>query len=136
MNNDSTRTPPPGPIKPRKPSRLICLKEVAAKVGLGKATIYRLLDESKRTGKVLFPIPVEVSKGRIGWHESEVDEWIASRPPALSLGGKVTAGMSHPAAILPSGHGPRRLISLREVIARTSIASPDHASDARASRLI
>jgi predicted DNA-binding transcriptional regulator AlpA len=64
--------------------KILCLKEVEDKTGLAKATIYRRLHEIKETGDTsLFPIPVEVSKGRIGWLASEVDTWIRSRPRAI-----------------------------------------------------
>ncbi len=45
-----------------------------------RAGIYRTLTEMRETGQLLFPIPVQVSKGRIAWHEHEIDAWIASRP--------------------------------------------------------
>lgn len=36
--------------------------------------------EMVRTGE--FPRPVQISKGRVGWHECQVDAWIKSRPTA------------------------------------------------------
>jgi len=32
-----------------------------------------------------FPIPRQLSAGRIGFVEEEIDEWIASRPPVLGV---------------------------------------------------
>ena len=64
-----------------KPRRLLCMKEVVDRVNLSRANIYRMLATMRETGTDdLFPIPVEVSKGRIGWHEAEIDAWIKSRP--------------------------------------------------------
>ena len=48
---------------------------------LSRAGIYRLLKESRVTGQLLFPMPRQVGKGRIGWLEHEIEEWIATRPP-------------------------------------------------------
>ena len=62
--------------------RLLCLKEVCDRTSLARATIYRMLEESKVLQKAIFPLPVQVSKGRVGWHESEIDEWIRLRPRA------------------------------------------------------
>ncbi|CAN7695913.1 helix-turn-helix transcriptional regulator [Paraburkholderia sp. 22099] len=54
-------------------ARLIRLREVRTRVGLGASTVYRYL----ATGK--FPRPVEIGGGRVAWLESEIDAWIASR---------------------------------------------------------
>ena len=66
--------------QPRKPRRLLGLKEVVWRTSLSRATIYRLLYESRETGVILFPLPVQVNKGRIGWHEHEIEVWIELRP--------------------------------------------------------
>ena len=70
------------PAPPRKPRRLLCLKEVIYRTSIKRATIYRLLDEVRATGVPLFPLPVQVTVGRIGWHEHEIEEWIVNRPRA------------------------------------------------------
>lgn len=75
-------TPPTPPTPPRKPRRLLCLKEVIYRTSIKRATIYRLLDEVRATGVPLFPLPVQVTVGRIGWHEHEIEEWIVNRPRA------------------------------------------------------
>ena len=65
---------------PRKPRRLLCLKEVTYRTSISRAGIYRLLAEVRDTGVPVFPLPVQVTKGRIGWHEHEIEAWIESRP--------------------------------------------------------
>ncbi|MFP6559452.1 helix-turn-helix transcriptional regulator [Paraburkholderia sp. B3] len=55
-------------------ARLIRLREVRTRVGLGASTVYRYLAAGK------FPRPVDIGGGRVAWLESEVDAWIASRP--------------------------------------------------------
>jgi len=57
-------------------ARLIRLREVRMRVGLGASTVYRYLAAGK------FPRPVEIGGGRVAWLESEIDAWIASRAEA------------------------------------------------------
>ena len=52
------------------------------RTSIKRATIYRLRDEVLATGVPLFPLPVQVTVGRIGWHEHEIEEWIVNRPRA------------------------------------------------------
>jgi prophage regulatory protein len=54
-------------------ARLIRLREVRTRVGLGASTVYRYLAAGK------FPRPVAIGGGRVAWLESEIDAWIASR---------------------------------------------------------
>ncbi|MBB5406448.1 prophage regulatory protein [Paraburkholderia sp. RAU6.4a] len=56
--------------------RLIRLREVRTRVGLGASTVYRYLAVGK------FPRPVEIGGGRVAWLESEIDAWIANRMEA------------------------------------------------------
>ena len=87
-SSDITPPAPPtamvacSPASPRKPRRLLCLKEVIYRTSIKRATIYRLLAEARETGMPLFPLPVQVTAGRIGWHEHEIEEWIVTRPRA------------------------------------------------------
>jgi predicted DNA-binding transcriptional regulator AlpA len=71
---------PAGSGAPRKPRRLLCLKEVKYRTSISRAGIYRLLAEVRDTRVPVFPLPVQVTKGRIGWHEHEIEAWIESRP--------------------------------------------------------
>ncbi|HAS6505326.1 helix-turn-helix transcriptional regulator [Vibrio alginolyticus] len=66
--------------------RIIQLTEVIKKTSISKSTIYRKIE------KGLFPSPVRLDDGdsssntrRVGWFESEVDEWILSRPRVLDF---------------------------------------------------
>jgi prophage regulatory protein len=47
--------------------RLIRLREVRARVGLGTSTVYRYLAEGR------FPRPVHIGGGRVAWVESDID---------------------------------------------------------------
>lgn len=53
--------------------RLLRFKEVQALVGLSRTTLRRL------EGENLFPKRKRIGKSSIGWLESEIQDWIASR---------------------------------------------------------
>jgi len=54
--------------------RIIRKREVLHRLNVSGTTLWRMT----RAGQ--FPSPVLLSPGSVGWHESEVDAWIASRP--------------------------------------------------------
>ena len=56
--------------------RLLRLPEVIAIVGLSRSTIYAMMEKS------LFPQQVRLGQRSVAWWESEINEWIASRPRA------------------------------------------------------
>ena len=51
--------------------------EVVKKIGLSKVTIWRM----ERAG--LFPKRINLSDRRVGWAESEIEEWLESRPKGI-----------------------------------------------------
>jgi prophage regulatory protein len=56
--------------------RILRDSECRHRTGLSRTTRWRLI----RTGK--FPKPVKLTEQAIGWRQSEVDEWLASRSRA------------------------------------------------------
>lgn len=58
--------------------RLVRLPEVRHLTGLGKSSIY----EGLKAGT--FPQAVRVTDYAVAWRQSEIDRWIASRPPAAA----------------------------------------------------
>ena len=54
-----------------KPERFMRLREVCARVGLGKSMIYAMIQDGK------FPAPYKLSPGASRWSEIEVVAWIA-----------------------------------------------------------
>jgi prophage regulatory protein len=58
---------------PATKHRLIRLREVRMRVGLGTSTVYRYLAEGK------FPRPVQIGGSRVAWVERDIDAWIADR---------------------------------------------------------
>ncbi len=60
-------------------SRLLRLREVRARTGLSRSTIYRLAAEGR------FPAPVKLTEHASAWREDELAAWIESRPRAVSV---------------------------------------------------
>ena len=55
----------------REPDRIIRLKTVLSRTGLSRSTIYRKIAEGT------FPAQLKISTNGTGWHESEINRWIA-----------------------------------------------------------
>lgn len=55
------------------PEKIIRLKAVKARCGLSRSTLYNRI----ATGE--FPSPVSLGPRSVGWLESEINAWIASR---------------------------------------------------------
>ncbi len=53
--------------------RIMRLPEVSTKTGLSRSSIYLAI------GKGTFPRPVSLGANLVGWVESELNDWIASR---------------------------------------------------------
>ena len=60
-------------IEPRRVSRLIRLKEVQHRVGLGRSTIYRWMADGR------FPKPVQLGGHAVAWSQDQLDDWISQR---------------------------------------------------------
>lgn len=56
--------------------RVIRLPEVRSKTGLGRTTIYRMSSNGE------FPGSIPLGGDRVGWIESEIDDWIERRMAA------------------------------------------------------
>ena len=59
--------------EPRRVTRLIRLKEVQHRVGLGRSTIYRWMAEGK------FPKPVQLGGYAVAWAQEDIDAWICNK---------------------------------------------------------
>lgn len=59
--------------EPKRVTRLIRLKEVQHRVGLGRSTIYRWMAEGK------FPKPVQLGGYAVAWAQEDIDAWITNR---------------------------------------------------------
>ena len=56
--------------------RLLRLSEVQARCGISRSSVYRMM----RVGA--FPEPLRVGERAVRWPESEINDWLASRPRA------------------------------------------------------
>lgn len=56
----------------RQPERIIRLNTVLARTGLSRSTIYRKMTEGT------FPTQLKISANGAGWHESEINRWVAN----------------------------------------------------------
>lgn len=56
----------------RQPERIIRMETVRARTGLSRSTIYRKMAEGT------FPAQLQISANGTGWHESEINRWIAN----------------------------------------------------------
>ena len=52
---------------------LLPIQRVISRVGLSRATLYRMVDSGE------FPRPVKLSPMRVAWIEAEVNLWIGER---------------------------------------------------------
>ena len=57
--------------------KILSPKEVVTLTGLSKVTLWRL----EKSGK--FPKRVNLTACRVGWVESEINEWISGRPRGI-----------------------------------------------------
>ncbi|MHB1304426.1 MAG: helix-turn-helix transcriptional regulator [Acidiphilium sp.] len=53
------------------PDRIVRLNTVLARTGLSRSTIYRKIAEGT------FPTQIKISVNGTGWHESDINRWIA-----------------------------------------------------------
>lgn len=56
----------------REPDRIIRLKTVLSRTGLSRSTLYRKIAEGT------FPAQLRISTNGTGWHESDINRWIAN----------------------------------------------------------
>lgn len=54
-------------------------KELEARTGLSRSTIYAKLSNASSTYDPTFPKQVRLGASSVGWLESEVDAWIEAR---------------------------------------------------------
>ena len=53
--------------------KILRLKEVLARTGLGRSSVYKFIAEG------VFPKPVSLGDRAVGWVEEEIDSWIKER---------------------------------------------------------
>ena len=63
-------------------SKVLRLKHVQERVGLGRSTIYDRMNPKSPRYDSTFPKPIKLGIAAIGWIEVEIDAWIKSRVTA------------------------------------------------------
>ena len=58
-----------------QPDAILRADAVAERIGLARPTIYRMVKAGE------FPRPVKITTRAVGWRESDLSAWIASREP-------------------------------------------------------
>jgi len=67
-----------------EPEKILRMRTVLARTGLSRSTIYRKIAEGT------FPAQLKISTNGSGWHESDINRWIAS--PAMYREGSPIVG--------------------------------------------
>lgn len=63
----------------KQPLVILRRKQVEAKTGLSRSSIYDRLNPKASSYDASFPAPVSLGEKAVGWIESEIDQWIAGR---------------------------------------------------------
>ncbi|MDP1999318.1 MAG: AlpA family phage regulatory protein [Rhodoferax sp.] len=58
---------------------LLRIKQVQARVALGRSSIYALADKNSKFYDPSFPRSIKISVQAVGWIESEIDTWLMAR---------------------------------------------------------
>ncbi|MCO7556592.1 helix-turn-helix transcriptional regulator [Metapseudomonas otitidis] len=64
---------------PSTPLKILRIKDVQARIGLARSTIYDRLDIHSPRYDSSFPKPIKIGKSAIGWLESSINQWIIEK---------------------------------------------------------
>ncbi|MFK3644205.1 helix-turn-helix transcriptional regulator [Pseudomonas protegens] len=62
--------------------RVLRLKQLSERIGLGRSTIYDRMDAQSPRYDATFPKPIKLGAAAIGWIDSEITTWIEQRMSA------------------------------------------------------
>ena len=62
--------------------RLVRLPEVVHLCGISRSALYEMISNGE------FPVPLRIGARSVGWRFSELQAWIATRPPAPGFLGR------------------------------------------------
>ena len=60
-------------------NQLINIKQVVLFTGVGRSTIYEMMDENSPYYDATFPRKVKITQNRIVWSAYEIHQWIESK---------------------------------------------------------
>ena len=69
----------PSLIQQQSTIRVLRIKQLAEKIGLGVSTIYARLDPKDKSYDPSFPHPISLGAKAIGFYEADADAWLLSR---------------------------------------------------------
>jgi len=74
-DTDSNRSDDLAPVETSRSSHTKILRKpaVVERVGLSGTTIWRMVRDGR------FPAPLQLSENAVGWKESDIEAWLASR---------------------------------------------------------
>jgi len=59
--------------------KVLRIKDLIAKIGMARSTIYDWLDPKSPRHDTTFPKPFKIGRSSIGWFEHDVDQWLILR---------------------------------------------------------
>jgi prophage regulatory protein len=65
--------------------RILRLKQLTERIGLGRSTIYDRMDSQSPRYDATFPKPIKLGAAAIGWIDSEITTWIEQRMSAKEV---------------------------------------------------
>ena len=74
-----SQTSQPSPLLRPTEQRILRIKAVATKLGIGKSTVYDWLDVKSPRYDASFPKPIKLSVKSIGWLSTAVDAWLLAK---------------------------------------------------------
>lgn len=79
--NQGARKPKPGNVAEKHVNyQIIRMPRLCKRLDVGKTTVYDWLNPKSPRHDPTFPVPIKLSVGgAIGWFESEIEDWLASR---------------------------------------------------------
>jgi prophage regulatory protein len=63
-------------LEPSAPARMLRIVDVVRRVGLGRSTVWRMVQEKT------FPAPRRLGPRAVAWLERDIANWVLSRPPS------------------------------------------------------
>ena len=60
-------------------NQLISIKQVVEFTGVGRSTIYEIMNENSPYYDPTFPKKVKITQNRIGWSAWEINQWIEDK---------------------------------------------------------
>ena len=60
-------------------NQLINIKQVVLFTGVGRSTVYEMMDENSPYYDPTFPKKVKITQNRIGWSAWEINQWIETK---------------------------------------------------------